>query len=143
MLRIESSLRNPRFVSVLSVSCIQHTAHTQTLYFSFTRLLFLLLLHIQLLYSIQSSPSQAIRRTTSVKGEEVYNIFHKELKMASREVNQKTSSTPDYMPRMAGQAHWARALRHRSERPMEVSTLLHSNLFLLVLVHTRYFPHIT
>ncbi|XP_074478915.1 dynein axonemal heavy chain 2 [Sebastes fasciatus] len=71
------------------------------------------------------STREAIRRTTSVKGEEVYNIFHKELKMASREVNQKTSSTPDYMPRMAGQAHWARALRHRSERPMEVLQKAH------------------
>lgn len=81
---------------------------------------------IQFIYSfssIQSSPSQAIKRTTEEKVEEVYNIFNKELKMVNKELNQRTRSTPDHMPRIAGQAHWLRALRHRLERPMEVSPL--------------------
>ncbi len=57
------------------------------------------------------------------KVEEVYNIFNKELKMVNKELNQRTRSTPDHMPRIAGQAHWLRALRHRLEGPMEVSPL--------------------
>lgn len=43
--------------------------------------------------------------------------------MVNKELNQRTRSTPDHMPRIAGQAHWLRALKHRLEGPMEVSPL--------------------
>ncbi|XP_070785989.1 dynein axonemal heavy chain 2 [Enoplosus armatus] len=71
------------------------------------------------------STREAIKRTTEEKVEEVYNIFNKELKMVNKELNQRTRSSPDHMPRIAGQAHWVRALRHRLERPMEVLQKAH------------------
>lgn len=80
---------------------------------------------IQFIYSFTSIqyPSQAFKHTIEEKMEEVYNRLNKELKMANKELNQKTWSSPDHMARIAGQAHWVRALKHRLERPMEVSPL--------------------
>lgn len=52
---------------------------------------------------------------------EVYGILNKELKMVKKELTQQTRPIPDHMPSLAGQAHWARALRRRLEGPMEVS----------------------
>uniref|UniRef100_A0A8P4KIS1 Dynein axonemal heavy chain 2 n=1 Tax=Dicentrarchus labrax TaxID=13489 RepID=A0A8P4KIS1_DICLA len=66
------------------------------------------------------STREAIKRTTEEKMEEVYNIFNKEQRMVNKEMNQRTRSFSNHMPRMAGQAHWVRALKHRLERPMEV-----------------------
>ncbi|KAK1890151.1 Dynein heavy chain 2 axonemal, partial [Dissostichus eleginoides] len=66
------------------------------------------------------STREAIKRTTEEKMEQVYSIFHKELKMANKELNQRTRSYPDHMARMAGEAHWVRALKQRLEIPMEV-----------------------
>nr|XP_046242172.1 dynein axonemal heavy chain 2 isoform X2 [Scatophagus argus] len=60
-----------------------------------------------------------IKKTIEEKAEEVYNIFSKELTMVNKELNQRRFF-PDHMPRMAGQAHWVRALRYRIERPMEM-----------------------
>ncbi|XP_044040597.1 dynein axonemal heavy chain 2-like isoform X2 [Siniperca chuatsi] len=66
------------------------------------------------------STREAIKRTIEEKVEEVFKIFNKEIKMVNKELNQSTRSSPDHMPRMAGQAHWVRALRHRLKRPMEL-----------------------
>ncbi|XP_078020536.1 dynein axonemal heavy chain 2 [Epinephelus lanceolatus] len=66
------------------------------------------------------STREAIRRTTDEKAEDVYNIFNKELKMVNKELNQRTWSYPDQMPRLAGHAHWARALRDSIKSPMEL-----------------------
>ncbi|GAA6229207.1 dynein heavy chain 2, axonemal [Lates japonicus] len=52
------------------------------------------------------STQEAIKRTTEEKAEEVYNIFNRELKMVNKEMNQRKWSSPDHMPRIAGQAHW-------------------------------------
>ncbi|XP_042367999.1 dynein axonemal heavy chain 2 [Plectropomus leopardus] len=71
------------------------------------------------------STREAIKRTTEEKVEEVYNILSKELKMVNKQLNQRAGSTPDHMPRFAGQAHWARALKHRLERPMELLQKAH------------------
>ncbi|KAM7366101.1 hypothetical protein PAMP_015569 [Pampus punctatissimus] len=70
------------------------------------------------------STRKAIKRTTEEKVEEVYSIFNKELKMVNKELNQGARSI-DHMPRLAGMAHWARSLRHRLERPMEVLKKVH------------------
>uniref|UniRef100_A0A3Q1IX48 Dynein axonemal heavy chain 2 n=1 Tax=Anabas testudineus TaxID=64144 RepID=A0A3Q1IX48_ANATE len=66
------------------------------------------------------STREAIKRTTEKKMDEVYNIFNRELKMVNKELNKRARYSPDHMPRIAGQAHWARALRHRLDKPMEV-----------------------
>ncbi|XP_027143976.1 dynein heavy chain 2, axonemal isoform X2 [Larimichthys crocea] len=71
------------------------------------------------------STREAVKLTTDEKVEEVYNIFNKELKLVKKELNQKSRSFPDHMPRIAGQAHWVTALRHRLERPMEVLQKAH------------------
>uniref|UniRef100_A0A4W6ECP9 Dynein axonemal heavy chain 2 n=1 Tax=Lates calcarifer TaxID=8187 RepID=A0A4W6ECP9_LATCA len=71
------------------------------------------------------STQEAIKRTTEEKAEEVYNIFNRELKMVNKEMNQRKWSSPDHMPRIAGQAHWLRALRRRLDRPMEVLQKAH------------------
>ncbi|KAF1380471.1 hypothetical protein PFLUV_G00164080 [Perca fluviatilis] len=71
------------------------------------------------------STREAFKRTIEEKMEEVYNMLNKELKMANKELNQKTWSSPDHMPRIAGQAHWMRALKHRLESPTEVLQKAH------------------
>ncbi|XP_039997326.1 dynein heavy chain 2, axonemal [Xiphias gladius] len=71
------------------------------------------------------STREAIKSTTDEKVEEVYSIFNRELKMVNKELNQRKRSSPDHMPRIAGQAHWLRALRHRLDRPMEVLQKAH------------------
>ncbi|XP_045920170.1 dynein axonemal heavy chain 2 isoform X2 [Micropterus dolomieu] len=71
------------------------------------------------------STQEPIKRTTEEKVEEVYNIFNQEFKLVNKELNQRTRCYPDHMPRMAGQAHWVRALRHRLKRPMELLQKAH------------------
>ncbi|XP_042256267.1 dynein axonemal heavy chain 2 [Thunnus maccoyii] len=71
------------------------------------------------------STREAIKGTTEEQVEKVYSIFNKELKMVNKELNQEVRSVPDHMPRRAGLAHWARALRRRIERPMEVLKRVH------------------
>lgn len=57
------------------------------------------------------------------KMEEVLKLLSRELQMVKKELNQKPRCIPDYIPQIAGQVVWARALKHRIERPMEVSAL--------------------
>ncbi|XP_075968107.1 dynein axonemal heavy chain 2 [Anarhichas minor] len=67
---------------------------------------------------------EAIKRTTEEKVEEVINLFNNELQMVNKELNQKTWSPPDHMPRLAGKAHWLMALRQSLARPMEKAHFL-------------------
>nr|XP_020476144.1 LOW QUALITY PROTEIN: dynein heavy chain 2, axonemal [Monopterus albus] len=71
------------------------------------------------------STRKAIKHTIEDMMEEVYIIFNRELKMINKELNQRTRPYPDHMPQIAGKAHWARALRHRLDRPMEVLQKAH------------------
>uniref|UniRef100_A0A3Q3RVK4 Dynein axonemal heavy chain 2 n=1 Tax=Mastacembelus armatus TaxID=205130 RepID=A0A3Q3RVK4_9TELE len=81
---------------------------------------------VRLLYSLRPvSTREAIKHTTEEKMEQVYNIFDRELKIVRKMLNQSTRSYLDHMPQMAGQAHWARGLRHRLDRPMEVLQKAH------------------
>ncbi|KAM9335593.1 LOW QUALITY PROTEIN: dynein axonemal heavy chain 2 [Symphorus nematophorus] len=70
------------------------------------------------------SKREGIKFIIEEKAEEVYGIFNKELKMVNKELSQRRSY-PDHIPRIAGQAHWMRALKHRLERPMEVLQKAH------------------
>ncbi|KAF3697610.1 Dynein heavy chain 2, axonemal Axonemal beta dynein heavy chain 2 Ciliary dynein heavy chain 2 [Channa argus] len=74
---------------------------------------------------INSVFKKAIKCTIEEKMEELYSIFKRELKMVNSELNQKARCFPDHIPRLAGQAHWARALRNRLDRPMEVLQKAH------------------
>lgn len=69
-----------------------------------------------------------MKRAIEEKAEEVYNMFNKELRMVSKKLNQNTS-LPDHIPCLSGQAHWMRALKHRLERPMEVTSLDYTGTF--------------
>ncbi|KAL7880425.1 hypothetical protein SRHO_G00026790 [Serrasalmus rhombeus] len=63
---------------------------------------------------------EAIKRTIDRKTVDVYTLFSKELYLVNKELSQKAIHTPAHIPQNAGHAHWARALRRRIERPMEV-----------------------
>ncbi|XP_069015317.1 dynein axonemal heavy chain 2 [Embiotoca jacksoni] len=65
------------------------------------------------------SNREAIKRSTDEKVEEVYNIFYKELKMVNKELSQTTRPSAEHIPRLAGQAQGARALRISLETTME------------------------
>ncbi|KAK9521280.1 hypothetical protein VZT92_021099 [Zoarces viviparus] len=80
---------------------------------------------VRLLYIFRPICSrEAIKRTTEEKVEEVINIFHNELQMVNKELNQKTCSPPDRMPRLTGKAHWLMALRQSLATPMEKAHFL-------------------
>lgn len=55
--------------------------------------------------------------------QEVYDMLNSELQMVHKELNQKKIPRPDNLPRLAGQAHWARALKRRLESSVEVRLL--------------------
>ncbi|KAI4898373.1 hypothetical protein NFI96_012388, partial [Prochilodus magdalenae] len=63
---------------------------------------------------------EAIKRTIDRKTVDVYTLFSKELYLVNKELSRKAFHTPADMPQNAGHAHWARALRRRIERPIEV-----------------------
>ncbi|XP_076026906.1 dynein axonemal heavy chain 2 [Genypterus blacodes] len=66
------------------------------------------------------SQREAIKRTTDEKVDYVYNIFMKELEMVNKELNRRTRPSSGHMPLLAGESHWARALKNRIQRPMEL-----------------------
>nr|XP_029501164.1 dynein heavy chain 2, axonemal-like [Oncorhynchus nerka] len=81
---------------------------------------------VQLLDVFQHlSAREAIKRTIDRKTVDVYGLFNKELNLVNKELSKKVFHTPAHMPLHAGQAHWARALRRRIERPMEVVQCAH------------------
>ncbi|KAL2079072.1 hypothetical protein ACEWY4_024816 [Coilia grayii] len=65
------------------------------------------------------SAREAIKRTIDRKTVDVYGLFNKELSLVNKELSRKTFYLPVHMPQRAGQAHWARALRRRIDKPME------------------------
>ncbi|XP_045081518.1 dynein axonemal heavy chain 2 isoform X2 [Coregonus clupeaformis] len=71
------------------------------------------------------SEREAIKRTIDRKTVAVYGLFNRELNLVNKELSKKVFHTPAHMPLHAGQAHWARALRRRIERPMEVVQRAH------------------
>ena len=66
---------------------------------------------------------QAIRRTIDKKTVEVYQLFNEELNLVKKEFNTKTVDLPPMYPIYAGSAAWARMLKRRIDRPMNVSSL--------------------
>ncbi|KAM6908918.1 dynein axonemal heavy chain 2 [Xenentodon cancila] len=66
-----------------------------------------------------------IRRTIEEKAEEVYEIFNKELKMVNKELNERKIPSIDHIPKSMDEVMWARALRHRLDRPIEVLQKAH------------------
>ncbi|KAM9407837.1 LOW QUALITY PROTEIN: dynein axonemal heavy chain 2 [Salvelinus alpinus] len=80
---------------------------------------------VQLLDVFQHLCREAIKRTIDRKTVDVYGLFNKELNLVNKELSKKVLHTPAHMPLHAGQAHWARALRRRIERPMEVVQCAH------------------
>ena len=54
---------------------------------------------------------------------EVYQLFNEELNLVKKEFNTKTVDLPPMYPIYAGSAAWARMLKRRIDRPMNVSSL--------------------
>ena len=72
--------------------------------------------------------SQAIRRTIDKKTVEVYQLFNEELNLVKKEFNTKTPHLTPTQPKFAGSAWWARALKRRIDRPMEVILFYYYNV---------------
>ena len=68
----------------------------------------------------QCASLQAIRRTIDKKTVEVYQLFNEELNLVKKEFNTKTVDLPPMYPHYAGSAAWARMLKRRVDRPMNV-----------------------
>ncbi|XP_063042411.1 dynein axonemal heavy chain 2 [Engraulis encrasicolus] len=71
------------------------------------------------------STREAIKRTIDRKTVDVYGLFNRELSLVNKELSRKSFYLPPHMPKNAGQAHWARALRRRIDKPMEVLERAH------------------
>ncbi|KAG8535846.1 hypothetical protein GDO81_027643, partial [Engystomops pustulosus] len=67
------------------------------------------------------SAREAIKRTFDKKTVQVYELFKNELDLVNKELGKKVPTVAPHMCRYAGQAHWARALKRRIDRPMQVS----------------------
>ncbi|XP_069805044.1 dynein axonemal heavy chain 2 isoform X1 [Dendropsophus ebraccatus] len=65
------------------------------------------------------SAREAIKRTFDKKTVQVYELFKNELDLVNKELGKKVPTVAPHMCRYAGQAHWARALKRRIDRPME------------------------
>ena len=52
---------------------------------------------------------------------EVYQLFNEELNLVKKEFNTKTVDLPPMYPNYAGSAAWARMLKRRIDRPMNVN----------------------
>uniref|UniRef100_H2ZI79 Dynein axonemal heavy chain 2 n=1 Tax=Ciona savignyi TaxID=51511 RepID=H2ZI79_CIOSA len=66
------------------------------------------------------SAREAIKRTIDKRTVEVYSMFNDELNCVKKELSSKASNLMAHQPKYAGAAHWARALKRRIDRPMEV-----------------------
>ncbi|XP_072006034.1 dynein axonemal heavy chain 2 [Engystomops pustulosus] len=65
------------------------------------------------------SAREAIKRTFDKKTVQVYELFKNELDLVNKELGKKVPTVAPHMCRYAGQAHWARALKRRIDRPMQ------------------------
>ncbi|XP_036403568.1 dynein heavy chain 2, axonemal [Megalops cyprinoides] len=68
---------------------------------------------------------ESIKHTITLKTTEVYNLFSREVNLVNRELGRKGQERMAHIPRYAGQALWARALRQRIQRPMKVLQRAH------------------
>ncbi|XP_030837708.1 dynein heavy chain 2, axonemal [Strongylocentrotus purpuratus] len=76
---------------------------------------------VELLDAFQHlSSREAIRRTIDKKTVEVYHLFNNELNAVKKEFTKKIPDLGFLKPHYAGQAHWARSLKRRIDRCMEV-----------------------
>ncbi|XP_071951094.1 dynein axonemal heavy chain 2-like isoform X2 [Antedon mediterranea] len=76
---------------------------------------------VELLDAFQHlSAREAIRRTIDKKTVEVYSMFNDELNSVKKELTRKNPQLNSNMPKYGGQAYWARCLRRRIDRSMEV-----------------------
>ncbi|KAL5251273.1 hypothetical protein ACHWQZ_G016836 [Mnemiopsis leidyi] len=66
------------------------------------------------------SSREAIKRTIDKKTVDVYQKFNEELNLVKKEFNTKTPNLTPTQPKFAGAAAWARALKRRIDRPMDV-----------------------
>ncbi|XP_048588102.1 dynein axonemal heavy chain 2 isoform X2 [Nematostella vectensis] len=66
------------------------------------------------------STREAIRRTIDKKTVEVYQLFNEELNLVKKEFNTKTVDLPPLYPKYAGSASWARMLKRRIDKSMNV-----------------------
>ena len=73
-------------------------------------------------FTLYNVSFQAIRRTIDKKTVEVYQLFNEELNLVKKEFNTKTVDLPPMYHRYAGSAAWARMLKRRIDRPMNVRT---------------------
>ena len=85
---------------------------------------------------------QAIRRTIDKKTVEVYQLFNEELNLVKKEFNTKTVDLPPMYPHYAGSAAWARMLKRRIDRPMNVRTCRLRTVPPFVTAHTYYTAHL-
>ncbi|XP_076804743.1 dynein axonemal heavy chain 2-like [Clavelina lepadiformis] len=66
------------------------------------------------------SAREAIKRSIDKRTVEVYSMFNDELNNVKKELSSKLTNMMAHQPKYAGAAHWARALKRRIDRPMEV-----------------------
>ncbi|XP_018599950.2 dynein heavy chain 2, axonemal [Scleropages formosus] len=71
------------------------------------------------------SAREAIKRTIDKKSLDVYVLLSKELSLVNMELSCKAFQKPTHMAQQASLAHWARALRRRIERSVEVLQRAH------------------
>ena len=50
-------------------------------------------------------------------------MFNEELNNVKKELSSKVTNMMPHLPKYAGSAHWARALKRRIDRPMEVCSI--------------------
>ena len=66
-------------------------------------------------------PFQSIKRVVDQKTVELFSMFNEDLNMVKEEFNKQNPKLTSSMPRFAGKATWATALKRRVEAPMKVS----------------------
>ncbi|XP_077357601.1 dynein axonemal heavy chain 2 isoform X2 [Festucalex cinctus] len=66
------------------------------------------------------SARKSIRNKIDEMVDAIYGIFKRENLMVMRQIDQKMTIIPDYMPRLAGKAHRARALKFHLDSLMDV-----------------------
>ncbi|KAM4749227.1 dynein axonemal heavy chain 2 [Rhinophrynus dorsalis] len=71
------------------------------------------------------SAREAIKRMFDKKTVQVYELFKEELELVNKELGKKLPTLPPHMCRLAGQAHWVRALRRRIDRSMQCISRAH------------------
>ena len=79
---------------------------------------------------------QAIRRTIDKKTVDVYALFNEELNAVKKEMTKKNQDLGPLLPKYAGQAHWARCLKRRIDRIMEV--IIYALKYLVIIVCQFY-----